>query len=79
LKLTLRRVLIFLLILVFLASAILLTHTGARLYRRRAEAHLAEPRRSVPWQVQFYTILDALADPPIILSVILSIVGFIVL
>lgn len=70
---------IFLLILVFLVSAIFLTHTGARLYRRREEASIGDPRRAVPWQVQFYTILDALRDPPVILSIILSIVGFIVL
>ena len=70
---------IFLLILIFLVSAIFLAHLGALLYRRREEARVTEPRRAVPWQVQFYTILDALADVPVILCIVLSIVGFIVL
>ena len=70
---------IFLLMLLFLVSCFLLAHTGARIYRRREEAHINEPRRAVPWQVQLYTILDALADPPILLAIVLSIVGFIIL
>ena len=70
---------IFLLMLIFLVSCFLLAHMGARIYRRREEAHINEPRRAVPWQVQFYTILDALADPPILLAIVLSIVGFILL
>ena len=70
---------IFLLILVFLVSMILLCQTGAALYRRREQEQAPTPRRNVPWQVQFYTILDALSDPPLIFAFLLSIVGFILL
>lgn len=70
---------IFLLILIFLVSTIFLCHTGMRLYRRREQEQEGEPRRAVPWEVQFYTIADALADPPILLCIALSIVGFIIL
>ena len=70
---------LFLLVLIFLVSLILLCRAGISLYRMRIEAGVAEPRRAVPRHVQLYTTLDALADPPILLCLVLSVVGFIVL
>ena len=69
---------IFIWIVVLLASLLLFTHFGARLYRRRDEVRLRDPRRDVPWNVQFYTILDALTDPPLLLCLGLAITGLIV-
>jgi len=71
--------LLFLLIAVFLVSLLLTAHFSARLYRRRDEQKLRPPRRDVPWNVQFYTILDAFTDPPLLLALVLAIVGLILL
>lgn len=71
--------LLFLLVLVLLISLTVFFHACARLYRERAEQKLAPPRRDVPWNVQFYTILDAVLDPPLLLASALAIVGFILL
>lgn len=70
---------LFILILIFLLAALLLFRSGALLYRLRVQNGQGDPRRDVPWNVQFYTILDALCDPPVILCILLSIVGFIFL
>ena len=66
-------------IVVLLVSLLLFTHFGARLYRRRDEVRLRDPRRDVPWNVQFYTILDALTDPPLLLCLGLAITALIIL
>ena len=68
---------LFLLILVFLVALILFFRFGAKLYRTRLENGQGDPRRAVPWNVQFYTTLDALLDPPVILCILLSVVGLI--
>ena len=70
---------LFLLIFGFLLSLLLLFRSGALLYRARVQSGQGDPRRDVPWNVQFYTILDALCDPPVILCILLSIAGFIFL
>lgn len=70
---------LFLLILILMLSLLLFFRTGARLYRQRHESGQRDPRRDVPRNVQFYTILDALADPPVILCILVSILGFILL
>ncbi len=70
---------LFLLVLVFLVALIFLCRAAAKLYRLRIEAGLGDPRRAVPRHVQLYTTLDALTDPPILLCLVLSVVGFIVL
>ena len=70
---------IFILILIFLLALLFLFRSGARLYRLRVQSGQGDPRRDVPWNVQFYTILDALCDPPVILCLLLSVLGFIFL
>jgi membrane protease YdiL (CAAX protease family) len=70
---------LFLLIFVFLLSLLLLFRSGALLYRARVQSGQGDPRRDVPWNVQFYTILDALSDPPVVLCILISIAGFIFL
>lgn len=70
---------LFLVIFVFLLSLLLFFRSGALLYRLRVQSGQGDPRRDVPWNVQFYTILDALSDPPVILCILLSIAGFIFL
>ena len=71
--------LMFLLIFVFLLSLLLLFRAGATLYRARVQSGQGDPRRDVPWNVQFYTILDALCDPPVVLCILISVAGFIFL
>ena len=70
---------LFSLILIFLVALIFFLKTMSRIYRLREQNGITEPRRAVPYEVQFYTILDALADPPILLCIVLSILGFILL
>ena len=71
--------LLFLLVVVFLVALLLTAHFAARIYRRRDEQKLRSPRRDVPWNVQFYTILDALSNPPLLLALVPAIVGMIIL
>lgn len=68
---------LFALILILLISLVLFFRFAAGLYRERAESGLLTPRRAVPYNVQFYTTLDALCDPPLLLTVALSVVGII--
>jgi membrane protease YdiL (CAAX protease family) len=70
---------LFALILILLISLVLFFRFAAGLYRERAESGLLTPRRAVPYNVQFYTTLDALCDPPLLLTVALSVVGIILL
>ncbi len=68
---------LFLLILVLLISLVLFFRFGARLYRSRVENTVSDPKRAVPWNVQFYTTLDALCDPPVLACIAISVVGII--
>ena len=70
---------LFLLVLLLLAALLLFCLFAARLYRARSRANLREPRRNVPVNVQFYTLLDALCEWPVIASAVLAIVGLLVL
>ena len=70
---------LFILIITLLLSGVILFRAAARIYRAREQSGLEEPRRDVPWNVQFYTILDALRDPPIILCAIVAVLGFFLL
>lgn len=70
---------LFVLILMLLIALTVFFKTGARIYRLKEQSGRDDPRRDVPWNVQFYTILDALIDPPILICIVLTIVGFIVL
>lgn len=70
---------LFIFILILLVSLILFCRASARIYRRRDEQGIGDPRRAVPYNVQFYTVLDAISDPAIILCVGIAIAGFIVL
>jgi membrane protease YdiL (CAAX protease family) len=70
---------VFSLAVVLLLSLVIFFGTGARIYRLREQSGRRDPRRSVPYNVQFYTTLDALLDPPVLICLILSVVGFILL
>ena len=70
---------LFLLILLLLISLLILLRCAAKDYRLRDQNGLPDPRRSVPYNVQLYTTLDALSNPPVLLCILLSVVGFIAL
>lgn len=70
---------LFIMIFLFLLSLALLVRLCARVYRRREEQGIGEPRRAVPYNVQFYTTLDALGDPAIIATLAIVLTGFILL
>ncbi len=70
---------LFIFVLMLLVSLILFCRACARIYRARDEQGIANPRRDVPYNVQFYTVLDAVSDPTIILSVGVAVAGFITL
>ena len=65
-------------VLVFLVSLLLFALEASRLYRARVNA-VPAPRRDIPLRVQFYTMLDASSEWPVLLSVVIAIVGIIVL
>lgn len=71
--------LLFVLVSVLLVSLILLCRACSRIYRTRDEQAVGTPRRAVPYNVQLYTTLDALADPAVILAFLVAIAGFVVL
>lgn len=73
------QLLLFILTFVLFISLILFCRFGVRIYRARQESGIGNPKRDVPYAVQFYTVLDALADPAVILSFIVAILGFIFL
>ena len=68
---------LFLLILILLIALVLFFRFGAKLYHSRVQNGLSDPRRAVPRNVQFYTTLDALCDPRILLCIAISVVGII--
>ena len=70
---------IFLLVVVFLVASIFFCRSAAKLYGLRAKAAIPNPRRAVPRNVQLYTTLDALCDPPFIICLLIAIAGFILL
>ncbi|MBQ3483815.1 MAG: CPBP family intramembrane metalloprotease [Clostridia bacterium] len=70
---------LFFFIVILLVSLLLLARFGTRIYRQRDTLNMRDPRRDVPWNVQFHTILDALADPPLLLTLVLAVTGMIVL
>jgi hypothetical protein len=69
---------LFVFIATLLVSLLLFCRACARIYRIRDERRLEDPRRAVPYQVQFYTVLDALCDPTILICFGLAIAGFII-
>ncbi len=73
------RLMLFLLILGFLLSLFAMLMIVAAIYRARDEYGIGDPRRAVPYEVQYHTILDALRDPSIIVCLILTVLGFIFL
>ena len=70
---------LFLLILIFLISLLFFTLLCAKHYRTRAELNIRAPHRDIPGTVQFYTMLDILSEPAILLCFVISVVGFILL
>lgn len=70
---------LFLLALLLLLSLLIFFRCTAKIYRLREQNHLPDPRRNVPYNVQFYTVLDALSDPPVLFCILLFIVGAIAL
>lgn len=68
---------LFLLILVLLIALVCFFRFGAQLYRNRQENDLSDPKRAVPWNVQFYTTLDALCDPSVLACIAIAVVGII--
>lgn len=68
---------LFTLILIFLIALVLFFRFAAGIYRARMEGGTPTPRRAVPYNVQLYTTLDALCDPPILLAIALAVVGLI--
>ncbi len=70
---------LFALILIFLISMTVVLRCAAGIYRKRRLARLPDPRRDVPRNVQLYTFLDALTDPPVLLCILISVFGFIFL
>lgn len=69
--------LLFLLTAVCLGALLIFCRLAVGVYRERDDMGLDDPRRAVPMNVQFYTLLDAVTDPAILLCFALSIAGFI--
>ena len=69
----------FIITLTLLLSAYFILRLSTRTYRLREEQRISVPRRAVPYAVQFYTTLDALLDPAVILAFALGLVGMFVL
>ena len=68
----------FIIVLVLLLSLYLLLRFSARTYRLREEQSIGVPRRAVPYDVQFYTTLDALLDPAVLLSLAVALIAMII-
>lgn len=73
------KLMLFLLIFGCLLSLLVTLVLVTSIYRARDEYGIGDPRRDVPYAVQLYTILDALSDPCVIVSLILAVLGFIFL
>ncbi|MBR2465106.1 MAG: CPBP family intramembrane metalloprotease [Clostridia bacterium] len=70
---------LFIFIIMLLVSLLFFCRACARVYRMRDEQGIQDPRRAVPYNMQFHTVLDALSDPAVILCFALSIAGFVML
>lgn len=70
---------LFFLILFFFISLLVFCRQAMRLYRMADRAGTPDPRRDIPYAVQFYTTLDGLADPAYLLCIALFIAGVILL
>ncbi len=70
---------VFCLLVILLLFLVIFFGTAARIYRLKDLGGRRDPRRNVPTNVQFYTTLDALKDPPILLCFAIAIAGFILL
>lgn len=70
---------LFFVVLLFLVALLFFCRTAARIYREYDSIGLGAPRRDVPWDVQLYTIADALLNPPILLCIGIAIAGFFLL
>lgn len=70
---------LFFLILFFLIALLVFCRQAMRLYRILDRAGMPDPRRDVPYAVQFYTTLDAVKDPAFLLCVALFVAGVILL
>lgn len=68
---------LFFLVLCFLLSLLGFCREAAKLYRIMDRAGAKTPQRAVPYAVQFYTTLDAITDPPVLLCIVLAAVGMI--
>lgn len=68
---------LFFLVLCFLLSLLGFCREGWKLYRIMDRAGTEAPRRAVPYAVQFYTTLDAIGDPPVLLCFALAVAGMI--
>ena len=69
----------FILVLTLLLSLFLLLRLSARTYRLREEQQIGVPRRAVPYAVQFYTTLDALLDPTVLVAFVAALIGMLIL
>ena len=72
-------ILFFFSMLLALSSGFFFCRSAIRIYRERSEDEWPDPRRHVPFAVQFYTFLDALTDPAVLLSWALAVAAFILL
>lgn len=70
---------LFFLILFFFLALLVFCRQAMRLYRIADRAGVPDPRRDVPYAVQFYTTLDGLADPAYLLCIVLFVAGVILL
>ena len=70
---------LFLLILIFLVALLFFALLCANHYRARAEHNVRPPRRDIPYDVQLYTMFDALSELPVLFCIVISVVGFILL
>ncbi|MBR2010393.1 MAG: CPBP family intramembrane metalloprotease [Clostridia bacterium] len=68
---------LFIFVVMLLVSLLFFCRACARIYRMRDEQGFDDPRRAVPYNVQFHTVLDAISDPTVLLCIGLSIAGFI--
>ena len=66
---------LFTLILLFILSTVLFLWLAAISYRKRTQDGQPDPQRCVPYHVQFYTVLDAIKDPPAVLCLLLALLG----
>lgn len=73
------QIFLFIMILVFLIALLFFCRGATKIYASRDRREIKEPRRNVPRVIQLYTLLDAACDPCLILSLVITIAGFILL